>query len=409
MGTIIDGRRPNGTLGEAQLDDCDNLYVTQPLASKGSFGELLANPHTPLLALTFAYNVNSDLVTTTTANGGTVTASNGHAVLSTSTATNGSAIMESLDSVRYVPGQGVTVRFTAVFTTPRANSLQIIGIGDANDGFFVGYNGTRFGVMRRSGGVANWIYSEDWSVQDDSYTLDPTKGNVYQIRYQWLGYGAIEFFIEEPSSGQLELVHRISYANSATSTSVRNPSFPLRAEISNSGNATNMVLQTPSMGAYCQGPEFAEGLRRFTSYPYTGIGTTETPIFSIRNDSTFQSITNRVRSILDFISVTNNSATATTDSIVSIRSGAAGLSPTPTWAAYSANTSCCSLSSNSTTMTPGSGTLLYQFYVDTTNPYQELLRPANLFFRPGTILTVSVAASAVTTQGRIALRWLEQF
>ena len=50
-----------------------------------------------------------------------------------------------------------------------------------------------------------WIPQASWNGDDifdgngiTGATLDPTKGNVYQITYQWLGFGAISFFIEDP-------------------------------------------------------------------------------------------------------------------------------------------------------------------------------------------------------------------
>jgi len=44
------------------------------------------------------------------------------------------------------------------------------------------------------------------------FIIDPTKGNVYQIQLQWLGFGAITFYVED-NSGHFTAFHQIKYTN----------------------------------------------------------------------------------------------------------------------------------------------------------------------------------------------------
>ena len=44
-------------------------------------------------------------------------------------------------------------------------------------------------------------------------TLDPTKLNVFQINFRWLGAGQIRFSIENPLNGDMIVFHEIRYAN----------------------------------------------------------------------------------------------------------------------------------------------------------------------------------------------------
>jgi hypothetical protein len=98
------------------------------------------------------------------------------------------------------------------------------------------------------------IPQEDWSC-DTFEELDPTKGNVYQINYQYLGYGAIIFSIEDPADGVLKPVHILQQANSNTATSLGNPSFNLGLQASNPDAASNATIYCSSIAGFRQGVE----------------------------------------------------------------------------------------------------------------------------------------------------------
>ena len=115
-----------------------------------AFGELLVSGLKPQAAWRFDYGVNTRIVDVTTANGGTVTTDANRAKLSTSTAVNGSARIETVKQLRYFPGIGGLLRMTSVFSTPKANSKQLFGLGDGVDGLYYGYIGTDFVVGRIS-------------------------------------------------------------------------------------------------------------------------------------------------------------------------------------------------------------------------------------------------------------------
>ena len=111
---------------------------------KTAFGELLTAHIDPQIQLTFQYNLNPKLVSTTVVDTGTATVADALLSVSTGAGATGSAILQSHRILRYGAGQGGLVRFTAIFDTPVADSTQIIGIGDDLDGFFIGYDGEDF-------------------------------------------------------------------------------------------------------------------------------------------------------------------------------------------------------------------------------------------------------------------------
>jgi len=273
------------------------------LGSHTAFGELEVAPFMPLTGWAFTYNINPTVVNTDIQDTGTVVNSLGHAELSTGSSATGYAKIETVRSSRYIPGVGGVARFTALFDIPQEDSKQVIGLINGADGWAFGYNGTRFGILRKVNNIENWTYQEDWNV-DKKENLDQTKGNVYQIRYQWLGYGMQYFYIED-ETGNLELVHKIEYSNKNTETSILNPNLPMGAYVVNIGNTTPLTLRTPSAIAGLNGDGFNDAISSNVGADViTTIGSalTDAPLISFRMADIYKLKANRLFSqILRFI------------------------------------------------------------------------------------------------------------
>lgn len=78
-------------------------------------------------------------------------------------------------------------------------------------------------------GTENWIPQSEWNgdLASSGITLDPTKFNVYQINFRWLGAGEIRFAMENPDTGDFMTLHHIHWTNRNTTLHVENPSFKL--------------------------------------------------------------------------------------------------------------------------------------------------------------------------------------
>ena len=123
---------------------------------RSAFGDLVVAENTPQVQLQFPYNINEELVSTQINNAaGSVTITDNMATVSTGASANSLAAVFSRKTVRYRPGTGIMIRFTAVFSAGVANSTQLIGFGQTEDGLFFGFNGTNFGVLRRSAGATH--------------------------------------------------------------------------------------------------------------------------------------------------------------------------------------------------------------------------------------------------------------
>lgn len=86
----------------------------------------------------------------------------------------------------------------------------------------------------------DWYPLASWNGAEARYlqNLTWTNGNVFTIQFQWLGYGAINFFVERPETGSFVHAHSIYYAGKSTVPSVEDPTFASRFQIYNSGVPT---------------------------------------------------------------------------------------------------------------------------------------------------------------------------
>ncbi|NEU05000.1 hypothetical protein [Clostridium senegalense] len=388
----------------SNTDGTNNPYSI-PLTA---FSDLRSIALTPMTGWTFNYNINSDYIITTTANGGTATQGDSMAILSTSTANNGSARIATRKVLRYSPGLGGLARFTAVFTTGVSNSQQIIGLGDDTDGFYFGYNGTDFSILRIQNSTLSWTSQANWNVDKmngtgpSGMTLDPTKGNVYTIQFQWLGFGVINYYVTSTTTGQPILVHRIQYPNTAIVPSVYNPSFPLTAKVVNSGNTSNVVLKTPSAMAFCEGDGYSQAIitRNSVSNSVALTIPTNQNVLTLLNTSTFASKVNRTRIRLDFVSTSVDGSKAVNFKL--IRNATFGT--TLTYTPINANTSVIQYSTTQTSAT--GGIQIFTFEVPINLGAQLNLTSLNIFLAPGETLTLQ-ATSSNNNQVDCALSWEE--
>ena len=108
----------------------------------------------------------------------------------------------------------------------------------------------------------NWIPQSEWNGDLDSagFTLDPTKFNVYQINFRWLGAGEIRFSMENPLTGDFVNLHHIHWSNRNTILHVEQPSFKLGFVAYNLGGGAVTVWGGSLMMAN-------EGVIQINTYP----------------------------------------------------------------------------------------------------------------------------------------------
>jgi hypothetical protein len=370
----------------------------------GAFLDTSVVEPTPIVQLKFPYNINTDFVTVTDVASGTTTQADSKAVVATGAATSSSSTMESNLFLIYQPGQGAVARFTAVMTQGVAGSTQEIGIGDGSDGFFVGYNGADFGVLQRQNGSDTWTTGDDLDgdVFKGGYTgtFDPTKGNIYQIQYQWLGFGNITFKVYDGHKGEYVTLHKIKYPNENTVPSIYNPSLPLRVQAANTTNNTNISVQTSSMAAFIEGKVNAAVIHKAVANEKSSV-TTEVNILTIRSDATFQSKTNR-----GIVKITRISAAVDGTKISTIKVYKnTTLGGSPSYTQINANTSIVSYDTAGTTVTGGDLIAVFELAKEGSEIVSFV--DENIVLIPGETLTVT-ATSAASTIADAAISWEER-
>lgn len=282
---------------EKSVHDIDNFPLT-------AFWELAMAEATPKVQVQFPYNLNTRIVDINATWSGFTSQGNSLAILSTGSTAWSTIQLCTKRVLKYNTGQWGLVRFTYVFPTMTdISQYSYIGYWDNSDWYQFWYKGTQFWIFRHQWGVENFIPqgSFNWALPAG---FNPQLGNVYQIKFQWLGFGWIQFFIEDASTGQFTKVHEIKYANSEVSPSIYNPSLPICIYATNGTTTDNLSWATASLYGAIEWKE--EELGEDNAAKWTGASGTNVNLLTIRNKSTFQSKTNRVRLKLALLSIAND-------------------------------------------------------------------------------------------------------
>lgn len=388
-------------------------------ASVSAFGDLITAENTPLVQLDFVYGINSQTGITTVVGTGVAGTNAGRLQLQTGTGATGAAVFTSRKSAKYRPGQGVTARFTGAFTAGIANSQQINGFGTAVDGYFFGYNGADFGLLHRNNGVDTWMLQGTWSGDNlngtgtSGLTLDWTLGQVFQIRYPYLGYGVIKFFVLGPDGDGWVLAHTLAYPNTTKTVQLSNPNLNYYAQVLNTGSTTNLTLHVGSVAALLSGTRsFAANPKWAFDNNKTAI-TTETVLFALKDATTYNGVTNRGMLRLNSLSFASAGA-ITSIAVCRLKIGAT-LGGTATYATISGTSA-----DNGVTITAGSsvtsantihttvtgGTYIFNLSIAGGSNIVVDLSPYDLYVAPTEILTVS-GFSTATAALSASLNWTE--
>jgi hypothetical protein len=170
--------------------------------------------------------------------------------------------------------------------------------------------------------LANYNYNSS------GFHLDPTKGNVYKIDIQYLGFGAIRFYIENPLTGYFFMVHSIQYTNENTITNFGTPSFRIGYRLENTTNTGTVTMKGTSLFTAIQGKFIPSPIYRAYGFTLTAndipvLSTSPRVIFGVKgrnalsstnSDGTIVNIMNRNNVFFNYLSgaciVSNTNSTA---------------------------------------------------------------------------------------------------
>lgn len=271
-------------------------------------------------------------------------------------------------------------------------------------GYTVGGGTFRASFVTTSAGVAvttNWVSQANWNV-DTVPWLNPRKGNVYQIEYQYLGYGNMLFSVENPSSGKFQPVHELRYVNTATTPSLTQPSMRLGWVAASLGSTTNLSVAGASAAGFVQGHD--ESIARGRSYTNqkTSVGSTPTNILTLRNRGVFANKPNLTTLRLHHIS----GVTDSTKGVILKGYIDPVLAGTPNFSYLDSTNSSAEVDTAATTYSSG-GRLVFSFGIgsgaaqmDLDNLYLTLIPGERL------VITAQVTSGAASTVD-VSINWQE--
>jgi len=236
--------------------------------------------------------------------------------------------------------------------------------------------------------ISDFVAQTAWNI-DKRPDLDPFKGNVYQIQMQYLGFGGIDFFVEDRETAQLKLVHRIKFANTSILTSVGNPTFHVGWVASNNGNTTPLTVKGGSCAGFIEGKVIrSEAPRTVQNTNLTvPVGTFQN-IITLRNRLVFGTRRNRAETF-------GLSLTAATDSnkaaIVEARIGAT-IAGDLDFQYLDKNNSTTEVALDENAVT--GGRLVASFFIPSTGGVIINLQELSALLLPGQAVTISGAITA---------------
>jgi hypothetical protein len=391
-----------------------------------AFGEQLVGQLSPQLQNSFEYTVlNTDLNTTAVAGSGTMVQANAMAVASTGTTTASTALFKTTHHAKYRPGLGGVLRCSGMFSTPVAGTFQYIGLMDEpgataefKNGYAIGYHGTTFTIARFQNDVLFEVVSTAFDDQvitgsgASGVTLNPLKLNVFYIQYQYLGAGAINFWMEHPVTGIPFIFHTLEYANANTTPSTYNPNYHFQLYVDNGATTSNVSV---SCGSYMYAIEGKTNL--IEQYqPQNSSGskskatvTTEVAIFTIKNKTTYPtalSKTNYIDILLERFGCSIEASSANNLGTVRLVRNAT-LGGVPSYADISASNSVISIDVAGTTVTGGTELLSIELAGKNDKAGENIL-PYVFIIHPGDTITLA-GSSANSATIKASLLWKELF
>jgi len=127
------------------------------------------------------------------------------------------------------------------------------------------------------------VVCTDWN-RDTVPWLDPTKLNVYEVQYGYLGAVGPLFSVLHATTGKFVKVHQIEWANNQTTANFGNPSMKIGwAAASLGATGTNLTVEGASQMGAIEGSTPRLNRSKATQNTKSGIGTTLTSVLTIKN------------------------------------------------------------------------------------------------------------------------------
>jgi hypothetical protein len=301
-GLLATGKSDDQFARFLRTDIYGNLQTIPAESGQSAFGETrIAEPY-QIANLINKYEIDPNDYGTQTVGGGTVThlPLQSAIKLAVTGASGDKARLRTHNYYRYQAGRGMFIRLTQFQAdVGNANQIKRWGYFDNNDGLFFEKNGTTLRVVRRSstsGSPVDYPANQaDWNMDKldgtgpSGVTVDITKGSIWELQFQWLGVGVVNWYLNGI------LFHQMRHPNTIAGPYMRTATLPLTWEIENTGASSPSWISAICGSIMIEGgadePDYTFGV--FNSADVT-VSTVERPLLSIRPKLLYNSIENRM-------------------------------------------------------------------------------------------------------------------
>lgn len=289
-------------------------------ASLDAFSRLRVATPSYVFDSQFTYNLLPLIYEPVTAeSGATVThdSTNRCALMTFSTTpTNGKAYVQSFEHFRYQPGRSQSIFLTFNFIETMANTLKFVGYSDGSNGIELQQDGTtvQLKLYSDTGSGDQTVTKANWNLDamdgtgPSGLTLDLTKTQILIVDLQALYSGRVRVGFD--IDGDIWFVHEFLNANVLATPYIQTANLPIRAGMTCTGTVST------TMRFICCSVSSSGGQEDPSGYAFTVVGSgtagngTRAHILSVRPKTTFNSIGNRIKFVLDSIDliVTGNNS-----------------------------------------------------------------------------------------------------
>lgn len=145
------------TIDSTQTVIVDSINTNNDISlslKNNNLNELVTTKYDPIIQNSFAGNIiNSQLYSTRTENGATLSVNENAISITLSTTTGSFGLIQSKKVIKYSPGYTIHISGAVIFDTPVAGSRQFFGVFSNTNDILVGYEGTDFVARYARGGV----------------------------------------------------------------------------------------------------------------------------------------------------------------------------------------------------------------------------------------------------------------
>ena len=298
-----------------------------------------------------------------------------------------------------------TVYFLSTRPEPRTGSYSVSGNGIA--GSFSTY-------LSGNVGTSTFISQSSFNIDKingtgpSRFNIQPQSGNVFQIGFQYLGFGNAFFGVEDSETGRITPVHMIKNANIRNTPVLKNPQMSIRILTYNTTNSSSVSIKSLSMAEFIEGKVVKLDPKLFASFPFSSVDSaTYVPIGAIKVNRIFNSGSCFGEISLTKLAVSNQS-TAKTATIALFRNiPIVGVPNLQYLDADVSMVSTASLNPASDTITQSGFVPLVALSVGAQGANIIEMATEDLSLSAGEILILAIKTSGPVT-GEVGISWHEQ-